>query len=88
MKDERWRSAGPGFEPGRAGPRLSLASSQDNLLSTSFFGLLVEKRGLQNMFWWILFVEVNDHGLLGVPYSRFEARLAGDSRIMIRIPDR
>jgi hypothetical protein len=29
MKDERWRSAGPGFEPGRAGPRLSLTSSQD-----------------------------------------------------------
>jgi hypothetical protein len=28
-KDERWRSAGPGFEPGRAGPRLSLTSSQD-----------------------------------------------------------
>jgi hypothetical protein len=23
IKDERWRSAGPGFEPGRAGPRLS-----------------------------------------------------------------
>jgi hypothetical protein len=22
IKDERWRSAGPGFEPGRAGPRL------------------------------------------------------------------
>jgi hypothetical protein len=29
IKDERWRSAGPGFEPGRAGPRLSLTSSQD-----------------------------------------------------------
>jgi hypothetical protein len=28
IKDERWRSAGPGFEPGRAG-RLSLTSSQD-----------------------------------------------------------
>jgi hypothetical protein len=23
IKDERWRSAGPGFEPGRAGPRLT-----------------------------------------------------------------
>jgi hypothetical protein len=30
IKDERWRSAGPGFEPGRAGPRLSLKSSHDN----------------------------------------------------------
>jgi hypothetical protein len=29
IKDERWGSAGPGFEPGRAGPRLSLTSSQD-----------------------------------------------------------
>jgi hypothetical protein len=29
IKDERWRSAGPGFELGRAGPRLSLRSSQD-----------------------------------------------------------
>jgi hypothetical protein len=29
IKDERWRSAGPGFEPGRAGLRLSLTSSQD-----------------------------------------------------------
>jgi hypothetical protein len=29
IKDERWRSAGPGFEPGRAGPRLSLTSSED-----------------------------------------------------------
>jgi hypothetical protein len=28
-KDERWRSAGPGFEPGRACPRLTLTSSQD-----------------------------------------------------------
>jgi hypothetical protein len=24
IQDERWRAAGPGFEPGRAGPRLSL----------------------------------------------------------------
>jgi hypothetical protein len=31
IKDERWRSAGPGFEPGRASPRLSLTSSQDEL---------------------------------------------------------
>jgi hypothetical protein len=29
IKDERWRSAGQGFEPGRAGPRLSFRSSQD-----------------------------------------------------------
>jgi hypothetical protein len=29
IKDERWRSAGPRYEPGRAGPRLSLTSSQD-----------------------------------------------------------
>jgi hypothetical protein len=29
IKDERWRPAGPGFEPGRARPRLSLTSSQD-----------------------------------------------------------
>jgi hypothetical protein len=29
IKDERWRSAGPGFEPGRAGPRLSLRSCQE-----------------------------------------------------------
>jgi hypothetical protein len=28
-KNERWRSAGPGFEPGQARPRLSLTSSQD-----------------------------------------------------------
>jgi hypothetical protein len=33
IKDERWRSAGPGFEPGRAGPRLSLTSSQDKDVS-------------------------------------------------------
>jgi hypothetical protein len=31
IKGERWRSAGPGFEPGRAGPRLSLTSSQDDV---------------------------------------------------------
>jgi hypothetical protein len=30
VKDERWRSAGPGFELGRAG-RLSLTSSQEEL---------------------------------------------------------
>jgi hypothetical protein len=29
IKDERRRSAGPGFEPGRAGLRLSFRSSQD-----------------------------------------------------------
>jgi hypothetical protein len=29
VKDERWRSAVSGFEPGQAGPRLSLRSSQD-----------------------------------------------------------
>jgi hypothetical protein len=29
VKDERWRSAGTGFESGRAGPRPSLTSSQD-----------------------------------------------------------
>jgi hypothetical protein len=29
IKDERWLSAGPGFEPVRAGPRLNLTSSQD-----------------------------------------------------------
>jgi hypothetical protein len=34
LKDERWRSAGPGFEPGRAGPRLSLTSSQDYVHAT------------------------------------------------------
>jgi hypothetical protein len=31
IKDERRRSAGPGFEPGRAGPRLSLTSPQDRI---------------------------------------------------------
>jgi hypothetical protein len=35
IKDERWRGGGggwgPGFEPGRAGPRLSVTSSQDDL---------------------------------------------------------
>jgi hypothetical protein len=30
-KDETWRLAGPGFEPGRAGPRLSLRSTQPRL---------------------------------------------------------
>jgi hypothetical protein len=29
IKDERWLSAGPGFETGRAGPRLSVTYSQD-----------------------------------------------------------
>jgi hypothetical protein len=29
IKDERGRSARPGFEPGRAGPLLSFRSSQD-----------------------------------------------------------
>jgi hypothetical protein len=29
VNDERLRSAGPGFEPGRAGPRLSLTPFQD-----------------------------------------------------------
>jgi hypothetical protein len=32
VKNERWRSAGPGFGPGRAGPRLSLTSSQDGVV--------------------------------------------------------
>jgi hypothetical protein len=32
IKDERWRSAGQGLEPGRAGPRLSLTSSQDDVI--------------------------------------------------------
>jgi hypothetical protein len=35
IKDERWRSAGPGFEPVRAGPRLSL---------TCWLGLLLLMR--------------------------------------------
>jgi hypothetical protein len=40
LTDERWRSAGPGFEPGRAGPRLSLtsgktSSQEDHLTSAS-----------------------------------------------------
>jgi hypothetical protein len=34
IKDERWRLAGPGFEPGRVGLRLSLISPQD--VSTMF----------------------------------------------------
>jgi hypothetical protein len=37
IKDERWRSAGPGFEPGRAGPQLSLASSQDAMIGDLWF---------------------------------------------------
>jgi hypothetical protein len=32
------------------------------------------------MFWWLKCVEVNVHVLLGVPYSRFGARLGGDGR--------
>jgi hypothetical protein len=32
IKDERWRSAGPGFEPGRAGPRLSWSAHMPNLV--------------------------------------------------------
>jgi hypothetical protein len=31
IKDKRRRSAGPGFEPGRASPWLSLTSSQDDI---------------------------------------------------------
>jgi hypothetical protein len=31
IKDQRWRSAGPRVESGRAGPRLNLTSSQDLL---------------------------------------------------------
>jgi hypothetical protein len=35
IKDERWRLAGSGFEPGRAVPRLSFTSSQDDMVSFS-----------------------------------------------------
>jgi hypothetical protein len=35
MKDERWSSAGPGFEPGRAGPRLSYSRQISSNISRS-----------------------------------------------------
>jgi hypothetical protein len=46
IKDERWRSARPGFEPGRAGPRLSLTSSQDRYVESVKSHL--PKRALDN----------------------------------------
>jgi hypothetical protein len=45
IKDERWRSAGPGFERGRAGARLSLTSSQDEwFLPMGFIEFLDSQR--------------------------------------------
>jgi hypothetical protein len=41
IKNDRWCSAGPGLEPGRAGPWLSLRSSQDQCFcSYALFTLL------------------------------------------------
>jgi hypothetical protein len=54
IKDERWRSARAGFEPGRAGLRLSLTSSQDSifavLLSHAVLVLFSPLRGVLHQY--------------------------------------